>query len=144
MRTEQLFSAARIARMATADQSGRPHLVPVVFTLADDTVYTCVDDKPKRTKALRRLDNIEANSRITILVDHYEEDWENLWWVRVDGTAEILEKGGAESERALDALSEKYPQYALVRPPGPVIAVRNLRWHSWSGEGTASVNEELS
>lgn len=130
--------------MATVDPNGRPHLVPIVFAFVDGTIYTSVDGKPKRTTALRRLENIRADSRVSILVDHYEEDWDNLWWIRVDGTAEILEHGSAAAEHALDALAEKYPQYALTRTSGPVIAIRELRWRSWSGEGTASMDEELA
>ncbi|MFD4369257.1 TIGR03668 family PPOX class F420-dependent oxidoreductase [Rhodococcus sp. NPDC058521] len=141
---EKLFGVARVARMATTNSDAQPHLVPVVFVLVDGVVYTSVDHKPKRSKHLRRLANIAADARVSVLVDHYEEDWNNLWWVRVDGIAEILEGGEIEAQRAIDALTEKYPQYALIRPDGPVIAVRNLVWRTWSGEGTASMNEELS
>ncbi len=85
------FAGARVARLATADADGRPHLVPIVFALAGDRVYTAVDAKPKRTTALRRLANVAANPRVAILVDHYDEDWSTLWWVRVHGTATVVE-----------------------------------------------------
>ena len=140
---EKLFAAARVARMATTNAEGTPHLVPVLFVFIDGTVFTSVDDKLRRTKASRRLDNIATNRQVSLLVDHYEEDWDNLWWVRADGDAEILDQHAAEAQHALETLSEKYPQYALIRPEGSMIAVRNLQWQSWSGKGTASVDEEL-
>ena len=79
------FAAARVARLATADATGQPHLVPVTFAVAGDMVYTAVDAKPKRTTALRRLANVAANPRVSLLVDHYDDDWSRLWWVRADG-----------------------------------------------------------
>jgi PPOX class probable F420-dependent enzyme len=110
---------------------GRPHLVPVVFALAGDVVWTAVDDKPKRTRRLQRLRNIEANPAVSLLVDHYEADWSRLWWVRLDGRAAVhqLEDDGAES--GLAALAEKYAQYGLRPPPGPLIRVEADVWHSW-------------
>jgi PPOX class probable F420-dependent enzyme len=133
----QRFSAARVARLATAGPDGVPHLVPLVFALAEDTIYSCVDFKPKRTTALRRLKNIAANPSVSILVDHYDDDWDQLWWVRVDGVAEVLDATAAEGTAAIDALAAKYPQYAARRPQGPVIAVRSLRWHHWSAVSTS-------
>ncbi|MDV7246003.1 MULTISPECIES: TIGR03668 family PPOX class F420-dependent oxidoreductase [Rhodococcus] len=133
----QRFSAARVARLATAGPDGVPHLVPLVFALAEDTIYSCVDFKPKRTTALRRLKNIAANPSVSILVDHYDDDWDQLWWVRVDGVAEVLDATTAEGTAAIDALAAKYPQYAARRPQGPVITVRSLRWHHWSAVSTS-------
>lgn len=133
----QRFSAARVARLATAGPDGAPHLVPLVFALAEDTIYSCVDFKPKRTTALRRLKNIAANPSVSILVDHYDDDWDQLWWVRVDGVAEVLDATTAEGTAAIDTLATKYPQYAARRPHGPVIAVRSLRWHHWSAVSTS-------
>jgi PPOX class probable F420-dependent enzyme len=122
----QRFAAARVARLATADAAGRPHLVPVVFALVASRVYTAVDAKPKRTKALKRLANIAANPRVSVLVDHYDEDWTDLWWVRADGLARIVDAVPA-------ALAEKYPQYREQPPPGPVIAIEVDHWSYWSG-----------
>lgn len=137
MTARERFEAAHVARMATVAADGTPHLVPIVFVLADDTVYSCVDDKPKRTKALARLKNIASTGRVCLLVDHYAEDWSRLWWVRVDGAAQVLAGESAEGGAAIDLLVAKYPQYAATRPSGPVIAVRNLRWREWAAAGTA-------
>jgi PPOX class probable F420-dependent enzyme len=109
-----------------------PHLVPLVFALDSDTIYSCVDHKPKRTKALRRLTNIAANPAVTLLVDHYDENWDHLWWVRVDGRAEVLTPDSPAGGAAIDVLAAKYPQYVDRRPDGPVIAIRDLTWHHWS------------
>ena len=109
---------ARVARLATVDPEGRPHVVPICFVLDGDTLYTAVDDKPKRTRALQRLRNVEANPRVEVLVDHYDEDWTRLWWVRLRGTARVV-----DDARALELLAAKYPQYAERPPAGPVIAV---------------------
>ncbi len=131
-------SAARVARLGTIDLTGRPHLVPICFALADDVVYTAVDQKPKRTKRLARLENIRAHPAVTILVDHYEEDWSRLWWVRLRGEARVVE-GGSELARALSLLSAKYDQYRREPPGGPAVAVDVREWRGWSaaaGAGT--------
>ena len=124
---EQRLAAARVGRLATVTADGRPHVVPVCFVLAGGRIYTAVDAKPKSTRALRRLENVRATGRASLLVDHYEEDWARLWWVRVDGPAEVLESAAA----ALDALAGKYEQYRAARPAGPVIAITPDRWRSW-------------
>jgi len=124
------FATARIARLATVTAAGRPHLVPVVFGLAGNVVYTAVDGKPKSTQQLRRLTNIDTNPHVSLLVDHYGEDWSQLWWVRVDGTAGI-HHSGAEHRRGYEALRAKYPQYQTVSLTGPVIAIAVERWSSW-------------
>ncbi|MFW0786621.1 TIGR03668 family PPOX class F420-dependent oxidoreductase [Gordonia sp. CPCC 206044] len=126
------FAAARVARLATAGADGTPHLVPVVFAVADDVVYSCVDHKPKRTNRLRRLANIADNPRVSLLADHYADDWDELWWVRVDGHAQVITADTPEGSRGIDVLAEKYPQYRERRPTGSVIAVRELSWHGWS------------
>jgi PPOX class probable F420-dependent enzyme len=124
-------AAARVARLATVDAEGRPHLVPVCFALDDDMLYTAVDEKPKRSKLLKRLANIRVHPEVSVLVDHYVEDWTRLWWVRLDGTARVLETG-EEREQALELLRAKYEQYRGLPPTGAVIAVRIERWRSWS------------
>ena len=91
------FAAARVARLATAGPDGRPHLVPMVFAVEADTVYSAVDAKPKATSRLRRLANIAANPAVALLVDHYDDDWSRLWWVRADGSARLLDP---EDDRA--------------------------------------------
>lgn len=126
------FEAARVARLATVSSQGRPHLVPIVFAVTGDVVWTAVDDKPKTTRSLRRLANIGANPRVSLLVDHYDDDWAALWWVRVDGHATATSVEEEHGRTALDALAEKYPQYAVARPPGPLIRVVVDAWSSWS------------
>ncbi|WP_131773873.1 TIGR03668 family PPOX class F420-dependent oxidoreductase, partial [Protofrankia symbiont of Coriaria myrtifolia] len=84
------FAAARVARLATVDAAGQPHLVPVTFALQDNAIVTAVDHKPKRSTALRRLANIAANPRVTLIADHYDEDWQTLWWARADGLARVI------------------------------------------------------
>jgi PPOX class probable F420-dependent enzyme len=132
------FAAARVARLATADAAGVPHLVPIVFAVADDVVYSAVDDKPKRTTALRRLANVTANPAVSVLVDEYDDDWESLWWARADGRARILATGEAEAQHAVDRLVERYPVYRLHRPSGPVLAVDVQRWSGWSASDYGS------
>ena len=124
------FAHAPVARLATAALDGRPHLVPVVFALHDDVIYTGVDAKPKTTQRLRRLANIERNPQVSLLVDHYADDWTQLWWVRVDGVAAI-HREGAVLDTGHRLLRAKYPQYQSVPLNGPVIAVTVGRWSSW-------------
>jgi PPOX class probable F420-dependent enzyme len=127
------FAAARVARLATAGADGRPHLVPVVFALDGDTLYTAVDDvKPKATTRLRRLANIAANPAVALLADHYDDDWRALWWVRADGTARLLDPDEDEAARARALLAARYPQYREAPPPGVAIAVDVTRWSGWS------------
>ncbi len=133
-RQRRLFTAARVARLATADAAGIPHLVPVVFVVVHDTIYTVVDAKPKRTTALRRLANVAANPAASVLVDHYNDaDWSDLWWVRADGTGRVLEADEPEARQAIDLLAERYPQHRDDRPQGPVLAIDVVRWSGWSG-----------
>ncbi|HZD66753.1 MAG TPA: TIGR03668 family PPOX class F420-dependent oxidoreductase [Acidimicrobiales bacterium] len=119
---DRRVAAARVGRLATVTPEGRPHLVPCCFVLAADTVYSAVDAKPKTTRTLRRLANLRATGVAALLVDHYEEDWSALWWVRLDGRGRVLESG-EERDRALDLLAGKYDQYRRQPPPGPVVAV---------------------
>jgi PPOX class probable F420-dependent enzyme len=112
------LDGARVARLATVDPRGRPHVVPISFALDGDTLYTAVDEKPKRTRELQRLRNIQANPQVEVLIDHYEDDWSRLWWVRLRGTARIV-----DDRRAMELLAAKYPQYRARTPAGPVIAV---------------------
>lgn len=128
------FAAERVARLATVDASGAPHLVPVTFAVDGDRVVSAVDAKPKRDGRLRRLDNIATQARVSLLVDHYHDDWRRLWWVRADGTARILE-GGPELERALELLRDRYAQYRQVELIGPAVVVDVERWVGWEAAG---------
>ncbi|WP_328387975.1 TIGR03668 family PPOX class F420-dependent oxidoreductase [Nocardia sp. NBC_00416] len=124
------FAEARVARLATVTAEGLPHIVPIVFAVAGDIVYTAVDAKPKSTTALHRLANIEANPNIAVLADFYDEDWSRLWWVRADGPARIA--AGDEARQGLDRLTARYPVYVAQPPPGPVIALDIRRWSGWA------------
>ncbi len=121
---------ARAGRLATVTPDGRPHVVPCCFALAGDAVFSAVDRKPKSTTNLQRLVNIRAHPDAALLVDHYAEDWAQLWWVRVDGHARVVESGD-EYERAIRALREKYAQYRAQPPHGAVVAIDALRWRAW-------------
>ena len=125
------FAGARVARLATAGGDGRPHLVPVVFALSGDEVLVAVDGKPKRHRRLRRIANIEANPAVSLLVDHYADDWSALWWVRADGTARVDDTADT-LERARGLLGERYPQHRADPPDGPVIVTTVTRWSGWS------------
>ena len=131
------FAAARVARLATADAGGRPHVVPVVFAVDGDRVYSVVDAKPKRTLALRRLRNVAENPRVALLVDHYQESWSALWWVRAEGMGRVLDPASEveaerdEAVRAVALLRERYPQQRAV---GMVLAVDVQRWSGWTAD----------
>jgi PPOX class probable F420-dependent enzyme len=125
------LTAARVARLATTDPDGRPHLVPIVFALEGATLYSAVDRKPKRSPRLRRIENARARPDVTILVDHYDEDWDCLWWIRLRGRARVLDQG-EERERALTLLTQKYPQYRSEPPEGPVLAVDVTEVREWA------------
>jgi PPOX class probable F420-dependent enzyme len=124
------FAEARVARLASADRRGRPHLVPIVFAVDGDRVYSAVDAKPKRTTALRRLANVRENPAVALLVDHYDDvNWDALWWVRADGHGRVLEPEDAEARRAVALL---HARYAQQRATGAVLAVDVERWSGWS------------
>jgi PPOX class probable F420-dependent enzyme len=125
------LTAARVARLATTGPDGRPHLVPIVFALDGDTLYSAVDSKPKRSRTLRRIENARSRPDVTILVDHYEDDWTRLWWIRLRGRARVLDEGD-ERERALELLAQKYPQYQREPPDGAVLAVDVYETRGWS------------
>jgi PPOX class probable F420-dependent enzyme len=118
---------AEVARLASVDAAGRPHVVPICFVIDGDTLFTAVDEKPKRTRRLRRLANIEANPVVEVLIDHYDEDWSRLRWARLRGTARIV-----EDRHAVELLAAKYPQYQEEPPAGPVIAVAIEEQREWT------------
>lgn len=128
---EQRLAAARVARLATTDPDGRTHLVPIVFAIHGATLYSAVDRKPKRSRTLRRIENARARPNVTVLIDHYDEDWRRLWWIRLRGNARVLDTGD-ERERALALLTDKYQQYRDTPPDGPVLAIDITQTRSWS------------
>lgn len=139
---DRIFLAqARVARLATASADGEPHVVPVCFVFDGTCLYSAIDGKPKRVAApkLRRLQNIRANPRASLVVDRYDEDWTRLRYVLVAGRAEILE-AGPDRERALDLLREKYPQYRAMADfgRGPVIRLTPERVATWQGAPPAA------
>jgi PPOX class probable F420-dependent enzyme len=129
------FGTVPVARLGTADGQGRPHLVVCTFAVDGDTVYTAVDQKPKSGRTLKRLHNVGENPAVTMLADHYSEDWETLWWVRADGRAEIL-TDPRQMAAPLRLLASRYWQYREAPPTGPVLAVTVERWTGWTGAPT--------
>ena len=122
-----------MGRLATADRAGRPLVVPVCYVFDGEHCFSAVDAKPKRTRELRRLQNIRENPAVSLVVDHYDEDWTALRWVIVEGTAEILTEG-AEFSRAVDRLLAKYAQYramGLDRESGALVKVTPARILTW-------------
>jgi PPOX class probable F420-dependent enzyme len=121
---------ARVGRLATVTPSGLPHIVPCCFVLDGDSVFSAVDHKPKSTFDLVRLDNLRSTGVASLLVDHYEEDWAKLWWVRIDGRGRVAE-AGEDRERALGLLAAKYEQYRARIPAGPVVVIEITTWRAW-------------
>jgi PPOX class probable F420-dependent enzyme len=125
-----MFAESPVAMLATSGPDGAPHIVPVVFAVHADVVYTAVDAKRKSTQRLRRLANIEGNPRVSLLVDHYDDDWSQLWWVRADGEAAI-HYSGEEMASGYALLRRKYVQYQRIALDGPVVTINVQRWSSW-------------
>lgn len=128
------LASSPIARLATIRPDGGPHLVPVTFALAGDQIVHMIDHKPKSTLRLQRVVNIEANPRVSVLVDHYNDDWARLWWVRVDGSAQVVE-AGANWDLALDSLTSKYHHYQDRPPQGPAVFISIEKVTGWVGSG---------
>jgi PPOX class probable F420-dependent enzyme len=128
------FAGVPVVRLGTADAQGRPHVVVVTFAVDGDAIYTAVDQKPKSGTNLKRLRNVAENPQVTMLADHYSDDWDMLWWARADGRAEVL----ADERRMaapLHLLADRYWQYRQAPPTGPVIAVTVERWSGWAASG---------
>jgi PPOX class probable F420-dependent enzyme len=132
VRERALVEGARVARLATVRPDGRPHLVPVTFaSVSADVLVTAVDHKPKRSTDLQRLRNIEAHPEVSLLVDHDDDDWTALWWVRLDATAHVVREE-PQRARLTDALVRKYDEYADRPPAGPVIVMGVHTVASWN------------
>jgi PPOX class probable F420-dependent enzyme len=125
------FASSRVARLSTVRPDGGPHVVPIVFAVVGDTVFSAVDAKPKRSTRLQRLANVRAEPRCALLVDHYEDDWRRLWWVRADGVAEVVADPSAEHP-GITALVQRFPQYRDEPPSGPLLVVTVHRWTGWT------------
>ena len=127
----KFLDASRVARLATADARGVPHVVPVCFAIDGDALYITIDEKPKSGRPLKRLRNIAENTAVAVVADRYDEDWTRLGWVMLRGRADILTDGN-EHTRAQTLLRARYPQLAAMRIEElPVIAVRIERVTSW-------------
>ena len=146
---ERFLAEARRAVLATIDPDGRPRLVPICHVLlgtsGDTTLYSPLDEKPKRAAdphALGRVRDLLARPDVSVLVDRWDEDWTRLAWLRVDGTARLLEPGdGAVAmERAavIVALRAKYRQYAdHDLEANPMIRIVLERVTAWGSLDTA-------
>jgi PPOX class probable F420-dependent enzyme len=124
------LARAPVGTLATVRPDGTPHVVPFVFAVRGRTLYWAVDRKPKRTTDLQRLANIRAIPAVSVLVDHYEDDWTRLWWVRADGTARILD-AGEERNGAIELLRRRYARYRDAPPDGPAVAIEVRRCTGW-------------
>ncbi|MFI7274216.1 TIGR03668 family PPOX class F420-dependent oxidoreductase [Streptomyces sp. NPDC049879] len=133
------LTEARVARLATVDAAGHPHLVPVTFAAVGDTVVIAIDHKPKQHRGLKRLRNIAANPLVCLLADQYDDDWSQLWWARADGSADVL--GVAACPDEIEWLESKYSQYRDHPPEGPVIRIEVTRWTGWAYAHPSSSEE---
>ena len=131
---DRFLRSARSGHLATADSKGQPHVIPVCYVFDGEAIYSVLDAKPKSTplRQLRRVRNILENPRVSLVVDHYDEDWSLLRYVLVFGEAGLLEEG-AEWARAIAMLREKYPQYqGMDLDESPVIKITPARFVAWS------------
>lgn len=134
-RVLRLLRSARIAHLATADASVQPHVIPICFVFDGKYFYSPLDEKPKRVapQKLKRLKNIAANPRVSLVIDRYDEDWSNLAYVLIFGKARAV-KGGIRHRRAVALLRKKYPQYrAMNIARSPIICIAPERVRAWSG-----------
>jgi PPOX class probable F420-dependent enzyme len=126
------LESAPIGRFGTVRPDGLPHLVPITFALVEGCAVHMIDNKPKTTQRLQRLENVEGRPVASLLVDHYEEDWSKLWWVRIDGGVKVETEGDRWRSARL-ALKLKYRQYRNSPPTGPAIFLfieRVTHWES--------------
>lgn len=126
----------RVARLATADRDGQPHVVPICYALLDDDLYFVIDDKPKRTHhQLRRLQNIRDNPRVAVVIDDYNDDWTQLAYLMLRGNAMLIEDAG-DFDRALRPLRQRYTTYrdmALTFAGHPMVRIHIEQASFWRG-----------
>ena len=137
----RFLAEARVARLATADAGGRPHVIPVCFAFDGENIYIVLDRKPKSVELtrLRRVRNILANPQAALVVDHWDEDWQALRYVLASCRAELLNGDGGEEAQAVAMLRAKYPQYRSMDLEGnPVIKLTPQRFTAWSYSGEGS------
>lgn len=136
-RIVEFIGRHRVARLATASATGEPSVVPICYVLDEENVYTPVDEKPKSVDAgsLKRIRNIRTNAHVALVVDEYSEDWNELVYVLIKGTAEILNSSdnAAEHAHAVALLREKYQQYRSMRlDDRPIIKIKPSRIKRWA------------
>ena len=136
----RLLDDARVGYFASIGPRSAPHLVPICFARVGQVLYSSVDTKPKSSRRLQRVANIEASPAASLLVSHYVDDWTRLWWVRVDGAARVVAEG-TEHDAAVAALAAKYAQYAAEPPVGPTLALGIGRVSGWSASGENPAHE---
>jgi PPOX class probable F420-dependent enzyme len=138
------LGSARVGRLATLTPEGKPHVVPFVFVVVEHAsatrLYWMVDEKPKRSKELQRLRNIEHQPAVELVVDDYDEDWTRLWWVRARGTARVVVEA-PERDAALVLLRAKYPQYESIDDPGLVVAIEVDAISGWESKSGSAQHE---
>lgn len=125
--------SARVAHLATADEKGRPHVIPICFALIGEEIYSPIDEKPKKSAPLRlkRASNIRANPYVSLIADRYGEDWRRLAYVLIMGKASLL-LGGPRHKRAVRLLRRKYPQYRkMAIDERPIIRIKPIRLKRW-------------
>jgi PPOX class probable F420-dependent enzyme len=133
---QNILKKARVARLATLDGKNRPHIVPICFAYDGKLLYTAIDRKPKRVTGERlvRLRNIRAVPRIALLIDQYDDDWTQLWYVLIRGKAKLIPKSAhKEHAWAIEKLRAKYPQYVqgMLADDAPIIRITPKQATVW-------------
>ena len=124
-----------VARLATVDADGSPHQVPIVFARVGEALWSPIDGKPKSGGELARVRHVRDHPGVSLLLDHYADDWTRLWWIRIDAQGRVVRDHGEPGvDAAVRALRAKYPQYERVpvlRDPPTLLAFEALRVQSW-------------
>jgi PPOX class probable F420-dependent enzyme len=132
-----------VGRLATLDADGSPHVVPIVFAAVDGCIWSPIDGKPKRAGTLQRIYNVARTPSVSLLLDRYDADWTALWWIRIDGSAEVVSadpQKNPASQRIAAALRAKYPQYRsvdLFSGTPTLLRIRPERHAAWSAQPVA-------
>jgi coenzyme F420-0:L-glutamate ligase / coenzyme F420-1:gamma-L-glutamate ligase len=129
----RFIRVARLGHLATAGLNGQPHVIPICFVFDGKYFYSPIDEKPKRTAPakLKRVKNLQENAQTALVIDRYSEDWKNLAYILIHGTAKILHRGAAHAQ-AVRRLRRKYPQYRqMAIHSRPMIQLRPVRWIFW-------------
>jgi PPOX class probable F420-dependent enzyme len=145
---DELLARWPVARLATVDKSGQPHLVPIVFCRDGNALYSPVDGKRKKTGQLKRLANLAANPKTSLLIDEYHQDWQKIWWLRLDGRADVYNPEADHEQRLTDLFTKKYPQYRQVPLTRGELVCLRFEWDrtiSWAqGDINLSIQRTLS